>query len=180
MTRYVALLRGIAPMNPNMRNDKLRGVFEDLGFTNVRSVISSGNIVFDSPSTDVAALETQFEAAWQERLGFSSTTIVRSIEELDALTKRDPFAGAEHTPKTSLNVTFLKHPPAVHPAFEGRGYTIVDVTDREICAVIDTTASKTPDYMAKAEKMYGKQITTRTWLTIHRILKAASTDKTGK
>lgn len=42
MTTYVALLRGIVPLNPNMRNEKLRGVFEKLGFTNVRTVISSG------------------------------------------------------------------------------------------------------------------------------------------
>jgi uncharacterized protein (DUF1697 family) len=180
MTRYVALLRGIAPMNPNMRNEKLRGVFEALGFTNVRSVISSGNVVFDSPHTDAAAIETQLEAAWSERLGFTSTTIVRSITELEALIGRDPFAGANHSPKTSLNVTFFKHAPTEHPTFEGQAYTIVDVTDRELCAVIDTTTGKTPDYMAKAEKMYGKEITTRTWLTIQRILKAASAEKTGK
>lgn len=31
MHRYAALLRGIGPGNPNMRNDKLRGVFEGLG-----------------------------------------------------------------------------------------------------------------------------------------------------
>ncbi|MBA3630747.1 MAG: DUF1697 domain-containing protein [Actinobacteria bacterium] len=43
MKSYVALLRGIGPSNPNMRNDRLRAVFEDLGFSNVRAVISSGN-----------------------------------------------------------------------------------------------------------------------------------------
>lgn len=41
--KYVALLRGIAPTNPNMRNDKLREVFEKPGFKNVQTVISSGN-----------------------------------------------------------------------------------------------------------------------------------------
>jgi uncharacterized protein (DUF1697 family) len=46
MVKYVALLRGIAPTNPNMRNDKLRGVFEKLSFENVKTVISSGNVVF--------------------------------------------------------------------------------------------------------------------------------------
>ena len=46
--RYVALLRGIGPANPNMRNEKLRGVLEELGLANVASVISSGNLLFDT------------------------------------------------------------------------------------------------------------------------------------
>ena len=50
MQKYVALLRGIGPGNPNMRNDKLRGVFEKLGFANVQTVISSGNVLFDPPA----------------------------------------------------------------------------------------------------------------------------------
>ena len=48
MHRYAALLRGIAPSGPNMTNDKLRGVFEELGYEHVASVLASGNIVFDS------------------------------------------------------------------------------------------------------------------------------------
>ena len=50
MTKYIAFLRGIGPGNPNMRNEKLRGAFEELGFKNVQSVISSGNVIFDSPA----------------------------------------------------------------------------------------------------------------------------------
>ena len=42
MTRYVALLRGIAPMNPNTRDVKLRGASENLEFEHVKTVISSG------------------------------------------------------------------------------------------------------------------------------------------
>lgn len=51
MPEYVALLRGIGPANPNQRNDKLRGVFEEFGFEDVRTV-SSGNVLFRSDSTD--------------------------------------------------------------------------------------------------------------------------------
>jgi hypothetical protein len=40
-----------------------------------------------------------------------------------------------------------------------------------LCSVIDTTASKTPDFMVKMDKQFGKDnITSRTWLTIQRIL----------
>ena len=84
MTKYIALLRGIAPTNPNRRNDKLRGVFEKLGFANVKTVISSGNVVFESPSTSVRKLEDAIEKALPEELGFHSTTIIRSDAGISA------------------------------------------------------------------------------------------------
>lgn len=160
-------------MNPNMRNEKLRRLFEELGFANVKSVISSGNIIFGSPMTDSAKLEAIIEAALPKKLDFTSTTIVRSLNDLQILNKDNPFNGYEHSPKNSLNVTFLKHVPSRRHIFEGRGYRFLRITDREICSVIDTTSSKTPDYMAKVEKLYGKQITTRTWKTVERIIKAS-------
>ena len=93
MPEYVALLRGIAPSNPNQRNEKLRSVFEELGFDEVRTVISSGNVLFRSDSTDPAELEATLEEAWPAKLGFNSTTIIRSIPDLQQLVELDPFAG---------------------------------------------------------------------------------------
>jgi uncharacterized protein (DUF1697 family) len=170
--KYVALLRGIAPTNPSMRNENLRRVLEELGFANVRTVISSGNVLFESEITDTAKLEATMEAAWREKLGFTSTTIIRSLDNLKELTAAEPFAGYEHGPKTSLNVTFLKYAQDHRRPPEGRGFSIVATYNREICSIVDTTAAKTPDFMAKAEKMYGKQITTRTWKTVERTIKA--------
>lgn len=171
MSKYIALLRGIAPSVKNMQNDKLRGVFQTLGYSNVQSVISSGNIMFESASSDVSAMEARIEAAWPAQLGFQSTTIIRSLDELKSLAAGDPFKGYNHTPQTSLNVTFLKFP--ANPATQepaGPGYEIVAKYSREICAVIDLASTKTPNYMIHAEKAYGKQITTRTWKTVQRII----------
>ena len=108
MTRYVALLRGIYPSNPRMRNENLRQVARDLGYEEVSTVISSGNIVFASESTDPAGIEASFEAAWPERLGFESTTIVRSRAELAALVDLRPFGELVHKPETYLLATFSK------------------------------------------------------------------------
>lgn len=174
MPEYVAFLRGISPLNPNMRNDKLRGVFESLGFANVRTVISSGNVLFESPSKNIKSLETAIEKAIVGQLGFSSTTIIRRRAELENLAARNPFKGMEHTAKSSLNVTFLKHQPDAKPPLprhiENRDYEILGLYDRAVCSVIDLTSSKTPDLMLWLEKQLGKEITTRTWKTITRIL----------
>lgn len=176
MTKYVALLRGIGPGNPNMRNDKLRGVFEALGLTNVRSVISSGNVLFESQSNDIPALEAMIEEAFPPRLGFTSTTIIRNAEQWRELAALSPFKDYQHSPATYLTVTFLKEPSSKEiknqPWPEGKGYRPVASYDREICCITDTTGAKAPDLMVYLEKRLGKAITTRTWKTVERILKS--------
>lgn len=57
MTKYVALLRGFSPLNPNMRNENLCEVFKDLGFKSVKTVISSGNVIFKTSSGNVEELK---------------------------------------------------------------------------------------------------------------------------
>lgn len=175
MTKYVALLRGIGPGNPNMRNDKLRGFFEKLGFANVQTVISSGNVVFESASRNIKKLEETIEKALPEQLGFASTTIIRSQKGLQQLVDKNPFKGMEHSQKSSLNVTFLRYKTSTDLKFphkvDGRDYTLLGIYDSAICSVIDLTSSKTPDLMLWLEKKFGKEVTTRTWKTVERILK---------
>lgn len=140
-------------MNPNMRGEKLREVFESLGFTKVATVIASGNVIFDSPSTSVTALEKKIESALPEKLGFSSTTIIRSQEEIEKLMKKNPFKGVKDEKPNYLVVTFFKDRRA------------------ELCTVLDLDAMEATKYMSSIEKKHGKQITTRTWKTIGRVLK---------
>ena len=151
--KYVALLRGIMPTNPNMRGEKFKAVFESLGFTNVHPIITSGNIVFESSSKSASALETKIEKELPKQLGFTSTTIVRSQAELEALNKQNPFKGVKDERPNYLVVTFFKD------------------RRKELCTVIDLNTGKTPDFMSKIERQHGKELTTRTWKTVHRILK---------
>ena len=153
MTTYVALLRGIMPMNPNMKSEKLKGVFESLGFKNVRTVIASGNVVFETDSKNALALETKIEKALPKQLGFYSTTIVRSQDDLKRLVKKDPFTGIKDEKPNYLIVTFFKN------------------KREEVCTVINIWTGKTPEFMRDIEKNHGKEITTRTLKTVHRILK---------
>ncbi len=157
MTTYVALLRGIGPTNPNMHPKKLCEAFTKMGFKNVASVISSGNVVFDSSSKNTAALEQKIEKALPELLGFKSTTIIRSQEELERLIKRKPFKNKTHSTRSYLLVSFLKDRRLV------RGGAI--------CTEVNLEETKTPDVMGKIEKKYDKAVTSRTWKTVERIVK---------
>ncbi|WP_067569614.1 DUF1697 domain-containing protein [Nocardia acidivorans] len=177
MTGYAAFLRGIMPSNPNMKNEKLRAVFENLGFTKVASLLSSGNIVFESPETDVPELESRIQRALQAELGIGGGTIIRTREQLRALVDTDPFPDLTHGRETYLTVTFLKDPAAGAPGAldETTGKAVRLVGYDEPCAavlsVIDNTDPSTTNYMAWIEKAYGKEITTRTFLTVQKTLK---------
>ena len=70
MTRYVAFLRGInSGRNPALGMDRLRRIFEDLGFQDVRTVIASGNVLFETGAADQRALEERVETAVLEKPG---------------------------------------------------------------------------------------------------------------
>lgn len=170
MTKYVAFLRGIAPMNPNMKNEKLHGVFETLGFNNVISVISSGNIIFETTEKDVAALEQRIEKALHSELGITSTTIIRSAKQLQHLLKSKPFGNSTHTNSTYLLVTFLKHQPTKPLKFP-EGYLVAAIYNREVCTIVNNSGAKRRDPTLWLEKNHGKEITSRTWLTVEKILK---------
>ena len=169
--KYVAFIRGIGPENPNMHGTKLREFFESLGFKNVRSFISSGNVLFESDETNVVKLETEIENELPKKLGFSKAVIIRSKEDLEELISRNPFPGLVHSPNTYLNVTFLKYEVNKKLDFpmEDKGYRIVQVYKREICFIIDQRYGNTPYMMSQLEKTFDKKVTTRTWNTVIRI-----------
>src|SRR6266511_1638870 len=78
--RYAAFLRGVSPMNAKM--PELKKAFEVAGFADVRTVLSSGNVVFSAPAASESAIERKAEAAMQKCLGSAFPTIVRSIDAL--------------------------------------------------------------------------------------------------
>ncbi len=178
MTAYVALLRGIAPSNPKMRNDALRGVFERSGLEHVRTVISSGNVLFESPETDRDVLEGRIETALEEHLGAPCTTIVRSRRQISLLARLDVFDGYDDGPTQRCNVTFLKRPRAASSIQidDEPGARVVAIRNQAVFSVIDTTGNGTPAVMRELERVCGPQITMRTWRTVHRIRDALQSD----
>lgn len=164
-----------------MRNENLRAVCRDLGFDRVSTVIASGNIVFDAHSGDPAELEAELEAAWPERLGFESRTILRSRDELGRMLAAAPFGELVHGKEQYLLATFTQVPipPGWSPARRPTDvpFEVVGVTEREIFTVADVTARRAPDVMGWLEHELGKGITSRTWLTVQRIVRKMDSDR---
>ena len=110
MPRYVALLRGVSPANLKMSD--LRRCLETADYTKVKTILSSGNVVFDSASGS-AAIERRIEAALTKQLGRSFYTIVRSVEELNDLIDADPYAAFDLPADAKRVVTFARKLPTL-------------------------------------------------------------------
>lgn len=111
--RYIALLRAINVGGHNVKMDRLRKLFESLGFSNVGTFIASGNVIFDSPAEDARTLERQIEDHLRESLGYEVATFVRSVSELADVSRYRPFVTSEFGAEgTSLYIAFLPAPPS--------------------------------------------------------------------
>jgi uncharacterized protein (DUF1697 family) len=170
MKRYVAFLRGVSPTNASM--PELKAAFEAAGFADVRTVRSSGNVVFSAPAAGDAALERKAEAAMRKRLGDAFPAIVRSVDELRELLASDPYEGFRLAPAAKRVVTFLRARPKARPKLpiELGGARILRLSHREVFTAY-VPAGKGPVFMTLIEKTFGKDVTTRTWDTIRVVAK---------
>jgi uncharacterized protein (DUF1697 family) len=155
-----------------MRNERFVEVVEGLGYSDVRTVLSTGNVVFRADEEDARALEDRIEPAWPEQLGFRSTTIVRSFDEIAALVADDPFGGVPHGPSSYQLVTFVKQRPVSPLEHREPGFEVVGVHERSgaVLTLTDQTGSGATDVMSWLDKQLGKEISSRTSLTVARIL----------
>ncbi|AOW92910.1 pyridoxamine 5-phosphate oxidase [Rhodococcus sp. WMMA185] len=91
MTRYVALLRGINVGGINIKMADLRGTFSGLGFDNVKTVLASGNVLFDSDRTDVPALKSEIESALRAEFHYEARVFVLDVDTVRMIVDNYPF-----------------------------------------------------------------------------------------
>ena len=104
--RQVALLRGINVGGKHKVPMKdLAALFEAAGFSDVKTYIQSGNVVFSGPKADTAALA----AAIEKRFGFAVPVAVRTAADLARIAGANPFVADD--PEGPLHVMFLTGDP---------------------------------------------------------------------
>jgi uncharacterized protein (DUF1697 family) len=111
MPRHIALLRAINVGGHVVKMDRLRTLFEELGFENVETFIASGNVLFDAPRKGAASLEARIEAHLRAALGYDVATFVRTPAELEAVVAYRPFGTPDPTEAgANMWVAFLRAP----------------------------------------------------------------------
>ncbi len=111
MNTFIALIRGINVGGNNILPMKeLASVLESMGLNNVKTYIQSGNVVFQTKTTDEKELSHDFRTAIVKSHGFAPEVLILSIQELQVAIASNPFPDGEVEP-TTLHLFFLASSP---------------------------------------------------------------------
>jgi uncharacterized protein (DUF1697 family) len=177
MAAYAAFLRGInvgghklVPMR------ELSKAFTSLGFKNVRTLLASGNVLFEATG-GAADIKLKIEKKVREVFGFEIGVIIRTMAELQRLSASTPFRGIPVTPQTRLYVTFLSEKRGENLQLPSKSpdgnFRILRASRSEVYSVVTPgPGTRSVDLMLVLEQLFGQKITTRNWQTVLRVLNA--------
>ena len=175
-TEYITLLRGINVGGHNVPMQKMRELFRELGLTNVRSYIQTGNIFFTTTENDRIAVTEKIEKHLEKALGYKVPTFLRTIAEFEHTIEIAPFKNVQPTADTRHFIMFTSAPlpedlvlPFISPK---KDYELVKMTASEgfVIAHIINGKLGSLDFL---EKAFGISTTSRFYHTAQKILAAA-------
>ncbi len=179
MPRFVALLRGInVGGKKKVPMARLREVLQGLGFSDVATLLQSGNAVFSSRTKDPKRLQLQIESALAEGFGFEVAVVLRSRDELAQAIASNPLPGAEEDPSHFL-ITFLSAVPeaARVAAIDPRAHLPdqFQLVGREIYARYPNGIHSSKLAAVLGSTRLGVIPTARNWSTVKKLLALADT-----
>lgn len=174
MIEYVAFLRGINVGGKNkIKMETLRELFAAQGFSDVKTYINSGNVIFKTSETNEDILVTKIETGIENKFSLKIKVMLRRIEELADIIKNNPFAGQFDDDK-NLHVFFLDAPVPNEKRIlllsnnnENEQFA---VCGREIFCLLRRSVLNSlmgKDYIGKKLKL---NATARNWRTVNKIL----------
>ena len=173
MKTWIILIRGINVGGNNIvPMQKLREILEQAGYTNVRTYIQTGNVVFDSEITTKAAICKAVGNCMEAGFGFRPRILALSANKLKNIIKDNPFPKAVETPKF-LHVFFLARPA------ENADLAVLETVkahNERFYISKDAAYLHLPDGVwksklaAKLEACLGVEATARNWRSVGKIL----------
>jgi uncharacterized protein (DUF1697 family) len=169
---YIALLRGInVGRAKRVPMGDLCKLVADLGFTDVRSVLNSGNVVFSGPGKRPAEVAKAIEEALVLRLGVAARVIVLDGDELAGIVDDNPLL--PHATDHSRMMVFVLEEPGLRDALAPLGERDFGVDRIAVgrraayvwCpnGVLDSPAA------AAVGKQLGDKTTSRNWNTVSKL-----------
>jgi uncharacterized protein (DUF1697 family) len=171
MASYIALLRGINVGGRNMiAMGDLREMLAELGFKDAKTLLQSGNVVFDGGRKSAASVERLLEKETAKRLNVAPDYFVRTAEEWDAIVARNPFPKeAEKDPSRFVAICLRDAPkPKDVDALRAsiRGPEVVRAVGRELYVVYPDGQGTSKLTNVVIEKALSTRGTARNWNTV--------------
>jgi uncharacterized protein (DUF1697 family) len=173
MTRYAGFLRGVNVGGVNLKMAEVAKALEDAGFTNVKTILASGNVLLDSRS-GVDAVRKKAETALRDAFGYDAWVLAYDLETVRAISERYPFereVDGYHSYVTFVTdeevldeLADLAEDAGRHEKIErGEGVIYWQVPNK---GTLDTTIGKT-----MGKKRYKSSTTTRNLRTVEKVLR---------
>lgn len=175
----IALLRGVMPTGRNrVPMADLRALLAELGFSDVRTLVATGNAVFRSPGPAGAELEALLEKAIAEKIGPLLDVMVRDAAAFARIVQSNPFPDDAAAMPSRVQATVFKTAPTpdqarafealVHPPERAR--VLGDVAWLVHPNGISASPLRPADWKAAFGRLSG---TARNWNTLSKIHAAA-------
>jgi len=171
MSIHIALLRGInvGGRKPVAMSD-LRDLLGALGFAGARSLLQSGNLVFESRKLTGASLERLLEAETAKRVGVSVDYLVRTEDEWQAIIEGNPFADEAERDPSHLVVVCMKTAPqpqelkSLQAAIKGP--ELISALGKQLYATYPAGMGRSKLTLTLIERKLGSRGTARNWNTV--------------
>jgi uncharacterized protein (DUF1697 family) len=178
MSIFISMLRGInVGSQKRLRMETLRGIYEDLGFTNIRTYVQSGNVVFESPEQDQRGLTRRIEAHIEQTCGYHVEVFIRQVDELERILAGNPFLNDRNEDPGKLHVTFFYQSPSktvlcklTTPSGTIDKFALGEMAIYLFCP---NGYGKTKLSNGFFERKLGISVTTRNWNTVNALFKMA-------
>ena len=165
----IALLRGINVGGNHMIGmAALRELLESIGLKNVRTLLQSGNVVFEGGGKKVGG---EIEDVIENAFGFRPSVILRSAEQMEDVVARNPFAHRSDVPGNKLLVTFLECDPKTTEIVAAPEEVHVLGREMYIYFPVGVGQSKFPH--SAVAKQLGVTGTARNWNTVLKLVTMA-------
>jgi uncharacterized protein (DUF1697 family) len=177
MAVHIALLRAVNVGGRSLKMGELAAFARDQGLTNPRTLLQSGNLVFESPDQGDAALERRLEAKAEARFGFQTDFMVRSTGEWAEMMTANPFCDEAREDPSHLLVMPLKTAPAkgaldtLRAAIKGPER--VELVGRDAYLVYPDGIGRSKLTIGVIEKALGVRGTGRNWNTVVKLAEMA-------
>lgn len=174
MRDHVALLRAVNLVGRSrVAMAEVTALFAAVGLAGARSLLQSGNVVFDAGAHTAAALERLLETETEKRLHVRTDYFVRSAEEWKAIVAGNPFARAAKDDPSHLLVLFLKNAPSGREvkALEARieGPERIGAAGRQLYVVYPDGIGRSKLTATAIEDAFGTRGTGRNWTTVRKL-----------
>lgn len=94
MVKYVAFLRGVNVGGRIIKMADLKACFEKAGFKDVKTILNSGNVIFESNKTDNSKLKQQIETSLTKKFNYPAKAQVLPMNNLQKIVAGNTFKGA--------------------------------------------------------------------------------------